>query len=268
MQDHALCGQRYRSGSRGRGRTNLRSRRPRRWAHNLSHSHQQTETKYFKSPSVIAVGRKTRARNIPKWVQIPNMMSHSGCLTRSASVCGSRRDSILTALASSISSGVRWRMKTGLPRHLIMTWMSLRCQWKSVVEKAGKVWESYVLAFGDCREVDFNLGHGQDVGRGGHVDQEICRRGEGTYRQRSFPPSRALIPSHPICSIFSRPSAERSHQSSPWIVAFAPAADRAPMVPTMKYPNSLLLPALPPLYLLKSGIRVVSFVPADAKGDL
>lgn len=49
---------------------------------------------------------------------------------------------------------------------------------------------SYVLAFGDCREVDLNLGHGQDVGRGGHVDQEICRRGEGTYRQRSFPPSR------------------------------------------------------------------------------
>lgn len=64
---------------------------------------------------------------------------------------------------------------------------------ESVVDKARREeggGESYVLAFGDCREVDLNLGHGQDVGRGGHVDQEICRRGEGTYRQRSFPPSR------------------------------------------------------------------------------
>lgn len=30
-----------------------------------------------------------------------------------------------------------------------------------------------VLALGDGREVDFDLGHGQNVGGGGHVGEEI-----------------------------------------------------------------------------------------------
>jgi hypothetical protein len=32
---------------------------------------------------------------------------------------------------------------------------------------------AYVLALGDGVEIDLDLGHGQNVGRGGHVDQEF-----------------------------------------------------------------------------------------------
>lgn len=32
----------------------------------------------------------------------------------------------------------------------------------------------YVFAFGDGAQVDFDLGLGEDVGGGGHVDQEVC----------------------------------------------------------------------------------------------
>lgn len=53
--------------------------------------------------------------------QSPIMINHSGFLTRSSSFWGSRRASTLTLSASLISSAVRWRMKTGLPRHLTMT---------------------------------------------------------------------------------------------------------------------------------------------------
>ncbi len=52
---------------------------------------------------------------------IPSMTSHSGFLTRWSSVSGSLNEATLTALASSISAAVRWRMKTGLPRHLTTT---------------------------------------------------------------------------------------------------------------------------------------------------
>ena len=46
----------------------------------------------------------------PRWVQTPTMISHSGLLRRAAaSVCGSRSSAMLTASASLISSGVRWR---------------------------------------------------------------------------------------------------------------------------------------------------------------
>ena len=54
-------------------------------------------------------------------VVVPNMISHSGFWTRSLSAWGSRRASHLVSSASLISLSVRWRMKTGLPRHLIMT---------------------------------------------------------------------------------------------------------------------------------------------------
>jgi hypothetical protein len=33
--------------------------------------------------------------------------------------------------------------------------------------------DDYVLAEGDCGEVDFDFGLGEDVGGGGHVDEEI-----------------------------------------------------------------------------------------------
>ena len=57
---------------------------------------------------------------------VPSIMSHSGFLTRSESGCGSRSDSHFVSSASLISSSVRWRMKTGLPRHLMITWLVSR----------------------------------------------------------------------------------------------------------------------------------------------
>jgi hypothetical protein len=105
----------------------------------------------------------------PKCVQTPNMMSHSGFWTRSLSDWGSRRDSHLVSSASLISSSVRWRMKTGLPRHLIMTWWCVSCGVGAGVEL------TYVLALGDGGQIDFDLGLGEDVGGGGHVDEEVCR---------------------------------------------------------------------------------------------
>ena len=55
---------------------------------------------------------------------VPIIMSHSGFLTRSESGCGSRNVSHFVSSAALISSGVRWRMKTGLPRHLTITYFS------------------------------------------------------------------------------------------------------------------------------------------------
>src|SRR5215471_13923689 len=71
----------------------------------------------------------------PRWVQTPTRISHSGFFTREASVCGSRRSEGLSVTlpaasttgsafcAAAISSGVRWRVNTGLPRHLtVIDW--------------------------------------------------------------------------------------------------------------------------------------------------
>lgn len=61
-------------------------------------------------------------------------------------------------------------MKTGLPRHLMMTCENqLRVPWE-------RLWQgmAYVLALGDGSEVNLNLGLRQNVGRGGHVDEEVC----------------------------------------------------------------------------------------------
>ena len=52
---------------------------------------------------------------------VPIIISHSGFLTRSESGCGSRSDSHFVSSASLISSAVRCRTKTGLPRHLMIT---------------------------------------------------------------------------------------------------------------------------------------------------
>jgi hypothetical protein len=97
------------------------------------------------------------------------MISHSGFFTRSLSGWGSRSASHFVFSASLISLSVRWRMKTGLPRHLMMT----------CAESAGAPIyrasdDAYVLALGDGSEVDLNLGLGQDVGGRGHVDEEVC----------------------------------------------------------------------------------------------
>lgn len=111
------------------------------------------------------------------------MINHSGFLTRSESGWGSRSDSQFVSSASWISELVRWRMKTGLPRHLMMTWKRSRisichsgvCGDRMVREWSGAVGGggTYVLAFGDGGQVDLNLRLGKDVGGGGHVDEEI-----------------------------------------------------------------------------------------------
>ena len=54
---------------------------------------------------------------------VPNMTSQSGFWTRSSSDWGSLKEATSTLLASAISDSVRWRMKTGLPRHLMMTFL-------------------------------------------------------------------------------------------------------------------------------------------------
>ena len=123
-------------------------------------------------------------------LNVPSMTSHSGFWTRSSSDCGSRRDWTLTLFASAISLSVRWRMKTGLPRHLMMTWFP------PIVSMVGRrIWwqdptmrRTHILALRDGRKIDLDLGHGQNVGRGAHVDEELCHgdvspRHQGTGTQ-------------------------------------------------------------------------------------
>lgn len=96
------------------------------------------------------------------------MMSHSGFWTRSSSGSGSRRVFQSNSLASLISSSVRWRMKTGLPRHLMITYC---CQDGYITKSRNH--ETYILAFGNGLKSDFNLGLGQDIGGGRHVDEKV-----------------------------------------------------------------------------------------------
>src|SRR3954471_2341543 len=75
------------------------------------------------SPGLLPSGTQ------PRWVQTPITISHSGrtflavSVTRALSVCESGRSASFTASASLISSGVRWRTNTGLPRHFtVIAW--------------------------------------------------------------------------------------------------------------------------------------------------
>src|SRR6516165_6241637 len=74
----------------------------------------------------------------PRCVQTPTMISHSGFWTRSESFCGSRSCEMSTSSAALISSGVRWAIKTGLPRQATVrrwpTWTRARST--SVVDSA------------------------------------------------------------------------------------------------------------------------------------
>jgi hypothetical protein len=136
---------------------------------------------------------------------IPSMTSHSGFLTRSSSLWGSLNEATLTLLASSISAAVRWRMKTGLPLHLIMT-----CRTSASAIPAahcrppnGNRQYPYVLALGNGIEVDLDLGHGQDISGSGHVDEELCcthassalfARSHRHHRHRPFAPHLQNVP--------------------------------------------------------------------------
>ena len=89
------------------GRTIHQNRRPRQSARNPS------ACKHLRRSMMLLI---EIARNLP------SIISQSGFLTRSESGCGSLRLSHFVSSASLISSAVRCRMKTGLPRHLIMTY--------------------------------------------------------------------------------------------------------------------------------------------------
>lgn len=65
-------------------------------------------------------------------------------------------------------------MKTGFPRHLMMTFT--RCQFGCCQAFIWYIEKSYVLSLGDGGEVDLDLSHGENIGRGAHVDQEVCAR--------------------------------------------------------------------------------------------
>lgn len=128
-------------------------------------------------------------------------------------------------------------MKTGLPRHLMITYIHeyLTLYYCDV--------GAYILALGNGREVNLDLGHGQNIGGRGHVDEEIC----GGVENQSI----VLIELAYLANAFSGyPKTIRTHPAKPshipCTVAFAPAAVNAPIVPTMKYWNNkfLLVPAL------------------------
>ena len=52
--------------------------------------------------------------------------------------------------------------------------LDLVCSTVTNENRLASPFDDDVLAFGDGRDVDFDLGLREDVGGGGHVDQEIC----------------------------------------------------------------------------------------------
>ena len=133
VQDLVEFVRKYRSGNRGKDRTILRNH----LLHRLGHT-----------PSVCRYLDRTTSERVPPHEcvpkYIPTMTNHSGFFTRSPSAWGSLNDSTLTLSASLISSAVRWRTKTGLPRHLMMTYFPSVClQYRSIGCLA------YVLSFWD-----------------------------------------------------------------------------------------------------------------------
>jgi hypothetical protein len=139
------------------------------------------------------------------------MISHSGFCTRSESGWGSRRPSHFVSSASLISSSVRCRMKTGLPRHLMMTCPESAQTNKKTPHQPSK---TYILAFGNSSEIDLDLGLGQDVGGSRHVDEELWQA-NSLARHMHHP---LASPIHPKTSqlhshIFPNPLPSQSHAS-------------------------------------------------------
>ena len=136
------CGRRCRSASRGRGRTSRRSRRPRRSARSRGGCRRRS------SPAT----RRPRPWRGPASVA----GASAGRLALRASWSG--RSASGVSRAAAISSGVRRRMKTGLPRNLMVSW----------------------LPTSTATDVDLDRGERLHVGRGVHlVDQRPDRRGGG-----------------------------------------------------------------------------------------
>lgn len=173
---------------------------------------------------------------------VPSMINHSGFFTRSPSAWGSRSDSHFVSSASLISSSVRCRMKTGLPRHLMMTYdpsMLARRIWER--EK----WATHVLALRNGSKVNLNLGLGQNVGGSRHVDKEICKANSLACiasiaaHAQSIRKAANGYPATSHASLLAVPvlsgASSRRGVDIPCTVAFAPMLTSAPMVPTMKY---------------------------------
>jgi hypothetical protein len=84
---------------------------------------------------------------------------------------------------------------------------------------------TYVLALCNGAQVNLDLSLCQDIGGSGHVDEEIYK-------------STQLALCHPVLPQSARSSAMELGEdqlSIPCTVAFAPNAEIAPIVPTMKY---------------------------------
>lgn len=103
---------------------------------------------------------------------VPIIMSHSGFLTRSESGCGSRSDSHFVSSASLISSAVRCLTKTGLPRHLMITWFE-KSGYQRFLQRKNGGRAAYVFALRYGSQVELDLGLREHIRGGGHVDQEI-----------------------------------------------------------------------------------------------
>lgn len=70
-------------------------------------------------------------------------------------------------------------MKTGLPRHLMITYCHTQVNITVATRYSGRkntmrYQVTYILALRDGTKTDFDLSLGQDIRRGGHVNQEVC----------------------------------------------------------------------------------------------
>jgi hypothetical protein len=98
---------------------------------------------------------------------------------------------------------------------------------------------TYVLALRDGTESDLNLGLGQDIGGGGHVDQEIWKRKNNIsclFKVARISPiiQRILFNRFISMPVLFPFRIRRFHKNLPWTVALAPTADARPREPAMK----------------------------------
>ena len=161
------------------------------------------------------------------------MINHSGFFTRSSSLWGSRNDSTFTLLASSISPDVRWRMKIGFPRHLIMT-----CVIVSLGSRCGRVPAVAQRTFfpsGMLARSTSTLAMAKTSAEADMLTRKSVWFPVSAFRSQLSPPVPFIVSS-------SRPDADPNlhahhlasphfHCNAPVTVDFAPAAVIAPMVP-------------------------------------
>jgi hypothetical protein len=104
----------------------------------------------------------------------------------------------------------------------------------------GMAVNTYVLALRDGTESNLNLSLGQDIGGGGHVDQEVWRKiisrqsllHGGPGSDHSTDANHRSFHSHSFSDPISFRIKER--KNLPWTVALAPTAVARPRDPAMK----------------------------------